>query len=255
MTSSRRLGACAGVLIAAGAAALAQTPVAADAAERANAAAAASAKQAVEEKRIALEKRAAAERFVHDRAELVASPVFQAAKQWTPAVADDAAARLARVAELCPECRLIRPAEAVPLGALGAGAAPVSAGGENPILWLAEDATADLREKLRIQCPECVQIDQPVMILPPAPSGGTVVFQTIDPGVWSPDDAGDPCGVPAIVKLSAGALDAQIRAALARGDANVSVSDYEAATPRGCERHVLLYQLSVASQLLGGGVP
>lgn len=255
MSSCRKLGAWAGVLIAFSAAALAQAPVAAGAAAQADAARIAAEKQLVEEKRIALEKRAAAERFARERADLVASPVFRAAKQWTPAVADDAAARLARVAELCPGCRLIRPAEAIPLGALGAGTAPVSAGGEKPILWLAEDATPDLREKLRVQCPECVQIDQPVMIVPPAPSGGTVVFQTIDPGGWSPGDTEDPCGVPAMVKLSAGALDAQIRAALARGDTNVSVADYEAATPQGCARQVLLYQLSVASQLLGGSAP
>lgn len=209
------------------------------------------AQQPADAKRIAVEKKVAAERFAVERATLVQSPVFKAAKQWTPAVADDAAARLAKVAEICPTCRLIRPAEAVPLGDLGGGAAPPSAGGGQPVVWLA-DASPALRERIGVTCPECVQVLHPTC-LPGAGGGGTVVFSMVDPGGWNPGDEGDLCTVPPMVMFSAGALDSQIRAALARGGANVTVADYEAAAPQGCPRQTLVYQLSVASQLLGGG--
>ncbi len=259
MTSNRRAGAWAGTLLLVGAAAFAQTakPAAtATAADKASAAKVAerqevaAPQQAVDAKRIAVEKKAAAERFAAEKATLVQSPVFKAAKQWTPAVADDSAARLAKVAELCPACRLVRPAEAVPLGDLGGGAAPASGGGGQPVVWLA-DASPALREKVGIVCPECVQVLHPTCL--PGAGGGTVVFSMVDPGGWNPGDEGDLCTVPPMVMFSAGALDTQIRAALARGGTNVTVADYEAAAPQGCPRQTLVYQLSVASQLLGGG--
>lgn len=194
-----------------------------------------------------------ARQLAAERLQLLASPLVRAAKQWSPTVSDDAAARLARVAELCPTCRLLRPAAAVPLGELASGAAPLATANDPPVLWLPAEASSSLRERLRTACAECVQIDRPVLVAPPAPGGGVVVFQSVDPGGWTPGGEPDPCAVPAIVLLSAGALDSQIRAALARGGTNVTVTDYEAAAPRDCARQTLLYQLSVASQLLGGG--
>lgn len=207
------------------------------------------------EERRAVDKRLAAERFAVERIRLLESPVFHAAKLWTPAVADDAAARLAKVAELCPGCRLIRPAEAIPLGDLGGGSVPARGGGEQPTLWLAADASPALRERLRAECPECQQIDRPIFVAPQQPGGGTVVFQSIDPGGWSPTGTADPCAVPPMVMLASGGLDQEIRAALARaaGKVNVTVKDYEAAAPAACDRDLLMYRLSVAGQLLGGG--
>lgn len=260
MNNNRKVGAWAGMLLLVATATYSQaaanpaaTATAVDKASAAKAAArqeVAASQQAADAKRVAVEKRAAAERFAAERAQLVQSPVFKAAKQWTPAVTDDSAARLAKVAELCPACRLIRPAEAVPLGDLGGGAAPASGGGGQPVVWLA-DASPELRDKVGIVCPECVQVLHPTCL--PGAGGGTVVFSMVDPGGWNPGDEGDLCTVPPMVMFSAGALDAQIRAALARGGTNVTVADYEAAAPQGCARQTLVYQLSVASQLLGGG--
>lgn len=210
---------------------------------------------------LAAQKRLEAERLALQKEAAILSrrAVVAGVKLWAPAAPDDLANRLARVAELCPSCRLIRPAEAVPLGELGKGAAPQAARLEQPVLWLS-DASAELREKLRVACPTCLQVDRPLSVLPPAPSGGAVVFSTVDSGGWSPGGPGaplDPCTVPAMVKFSAGALDGEIRAALARlgAAAGVTVADYEAAAPKTCDRDLLLYRLSVAGQLLGRGGP
>lgn len=240
MNSSRKWGAWAGALVWMGAALFAQAPVVTD-------------KRAAEEKRIAAAKRAAAERFAVDRSRLEASPVFRAAKQWTPAVPDDAAARLARIAELCPACRLVRPAEAVPLGELAAGAAPAPAGGGAPVLWLAEGVSSELRNELGAVCPECVQVTRPGCLPGPA-GGGMVVFSMVDSPSWNPGGEADLCSVPPMVLFAAGALDTEIRAVLehAGAELGVTVADYEAASPTGCDRNLLMYRLSVAGQLLGG---
>ncbi|QQR74020.1 MAG: hypothetical protein IPJ17_21570 [Holophagales bacterium] len=256
MNGCKRTAGSASLLVLLAASAVAQT--AAQPGERASdqATAARSRVEKVQiEERRAADKRLAAERFAAERVRLLESPVFRAAKLWTPAVADDAAARLAKVAELCPGCRLIRPAEAIPLRDLGGGSVPARGGGEQPTLWLAADASPALRERLRAECPECQQIDRPILVAPPQPGGGTVVFQSIDPGGWSPTGTADPCAVPPMVMLASGGLDQEIRAALARaaGKVNVTVKDYEAAAPAACDRDLLMYRLSVAGQLLGGG--
>ncbi len=251
MKSSRMLGAWAGALVGILAAMVAEAQTAAT--PQAPAATKVAEKKIAEEKRIAAEKKLAAERFAVERARLVESPVFRAAKQWTPAVADDAAARLARVAELCPACKLVRPAEAVPLGELAAGAAPAAAGGGKPVLWLAEGTTPELRRDLETVCPECLQVTRPGC-LPGASGGGMVVFSMVDSPSWNPGGEGDLCTVPPMIMFAAGALDTEIRAAIehAGGATGVTVADYEAAAPSGCDRNLLMYRLSIAGQLLGG---
>jgi len=243
MSKRRRLGAWVGTCFFVVAGAGAQAPPAATATPAERAAA-----------RATVERQRAAERFAVERARLVASPVFRAAKQWTPAVADDSAARLARVAERCPACRLIRPAEAVPLADLAAGIAPAAAGGGNPVVWLPAETTPEARRELEALCPECLQVTQPSCT--PGPSGGgAVVFSMVDSGGWSPGGEADPCSVPPMVMFASSALDTEIRAAITRsaGAVGVEVADYEAAAPAGCDRNLLMYRLSIAGQLLGGG--